>query len=294
MELDAIVVFTKVVETKSFSGAARLLKMPKTTVSSKIAGLEKRLGVTLIQRTTRHLNITESGLVFYNHCVNAIKSIEQGESEILSRQEKPKGLLKITFPVGISSSILARIISEYLNKYPDVTIELIVTNRLVDLIREGFDLAIRAGQLSDSTLRTKKFFDVHFSLWASHDFIKNNNKINHPLDLKTHSLIMHNSLNLRNFELIKGNESFILKDESRVVSDDFQIIKELILLNNGIGLLPNHVLNNKHELDNLIQVLPDWKFNSTGSFSFVFPAQKYASPKVKFFIELALDRINKT
>ncbi|MBX9839511.1 MAG: LysR family transcriptional regulator, partial [Silvanigrellaceae bacterium] len=89
MELDAIVVFTKVVETKSFSGAARLLKMPKTTVSFKIAALEKRLGVTLIQRTTRHLNITESGLVYYSHCVNAIKSIEQGESELLSRQDKP-------------------------------------------------------------------------------------------------------------------------------------------------------------------------------------------------------------
>ncbi|WP_397602098.1 LysR family transcriptional regulator [Silvanigrella sp.] len=251
MELDAIVVFTKVVETKSFSGAARLLKMPKTTVSFKIAALEKRLGVTLIQRTTRHLNITESGLVYYSHCVNAIKSIEQGESELLSRQDKPKGLLKITFPLGISSFILAQIISEYLKKYPDVTIELIVTNRIVDLIREGFDLAIRAGQLSDSTLRTKKFFDVHFSLWASHDFIEKNNKINHPSHLKSHSLIMHNSLNLKNFELIKGKERFLLNDESRVLSDDFQIIKELILLNNGIGLLPNHVLNNKNERDNL-------------------------------------------
>lgn len=160
MELDAIAVFVKVVEMKSFSGAARLLKMPKTTVSAKIASLEKRLGVTLIQRTTRSLNVTEAGKTYFNHCVSAIRAIELGESELLANQEKPNGLLKITVPVGLSSFILAKIINEYFNKCPDVNLEMIVTNRFVDLVGEGVDLAIRAGQLKDSTLIAKKFFEV--------------------------------------------------------------------------------------------------------------------------------------
>jgi DNA-binding transcriptional LysR family regulator len=157
MELDAIKVFVKVVESGSFSAAAKLLSMPKTTVSSKIATLEKRLGITLIQRTTRKIHITDPGMTYFKHCADAIKEIELAEAEILAEQKEPYGLLKMTAPADLGHTLLPIITSAYLRKYPKTQVELIVTNRVVDLVGEGVDIGIRAGSLKDSTLVTRSF-----------------------------------------------------------------------------------------------------------------------------------------
>src|SRR5215813_1727564 len=135
--MDAIAVFVKVAEAGSFSVAARRLGMPKTTVSAKVAGLERRLGIALIQRTTRKLRMTEAGEKYFRHCAIATREIELGEAELQSAKEKPYGLLKVTAPVDFGRSVLPRIIRAYARKYPDVSVELVITNRIVDLVEEG-------------------------------------------------------------------------------------------------------------------------------------------------------------
>jgi DNA-binding transcriptional LysR family regulator len=148
--LDAIPVFVKVVEAGSFSAAARLLNMPKTTVSAKIAALEKRLALKLIQRTTRKLHVTEAGMKYFRHCANAIRELELGEAALQSAQSEPTGLLRVTAAVDIGHVVLPRITRAYLARYPGTSVELLISNRIVDLIGEGIDLAIRAGTLKDS------------------------------------------------------------------------------------------------------------------------------------------------
>ena len=131
--VDAITVFVKVVEAGSFSAAARRLGMPKTTVSAKVAGLEERLGVRLIQRTTRKLRVTEAGEMYFHHCAVAIREVELGEAALQSAKAKPHGVLKVTAPVDLGHALLPRIVRAYAAKYPDVSLELIITNRIVDL-----------------------------------------------------------------------------------------------------------------------------------------------------------------
>src|SRR6185437_14426297 len=153
MDLDAIAVFVRVVEAGSFSAAARRTGMPKATVSAKVARLEKRLGLSLLQRTTRQVRVTEAGGEYFRHCAVAIREIEIAEAALQSASGKPSGVLKVTAPVDLGHTLLPRIVHAYAASYADVTVELLVTNRIVDLVAEGIDLAIRPAQvLKDSSL----------------------------------------------------------------------------------------------------------------------------------------------
>lgn len=291
MELDAIAVFVKVVESGSFTGAAKLLKMPKTTVSAKIAALERRLGVTLIQRTTRKLHITDAGQRYFKHCAMAIAEIEKGESEIHSSQEKPQGLLKITAPTDLGHTVLPRIVSQYLKTYPDVQVELVVTNRIVDVVGEGFDLAVRAGELKDSTLISKRFFDLQVGLWASPAYLKKHGSPSHPKELSQHLLVGHTLMRPSSLDLTDGKNILSVAVQPRISVDDFETLKSLLILKEGIGLLPEFLVTRELGTKELTPVLDRWKHKTAGLFSFVYPGQKYSSPKVRAFIDLALKEV---
>ena len=183
MELDGIAVFVKVVQAGSFSRAAKLLGMPNTTVSAKVAQLERRLGVTLIQRTTRKLHITQSGEAYFKKCVHALDEIQAAETEVSATQGEPKGVLRITSAVDVGHSLLPSLVQSYLKKYPQMTVDLIITNRVVDLVAEGVDLGLRAGALKDSSLIAKKLISTKMGLWASPAFLKKCGPIHHPRDV---------------------------------------------------------------------------------------------------------------
>ena len=148
MDLDAIAVFVKVVEAGNFASAARLLNMPKTTVSAKVAALEKRLGTILIQRTTRKLYVTQAGEQYYRHCATAVREIALGEAALMATHNTPSGVLKLTAPVDLGHTLLPKIVHAYLERYPGTRVELLLSNRMADLVGEGIDLAIRAGRLA--------------------------------------------------------------------------------------------------------------------------------------------------
>jgi len=155
MDLNEIAVFIKVVQSESFTKAAQCLGMPKSTVSQKVSMLEKRLGVTLIQRTTRKLNITPLGKSFYSKCVAGLEEIKSAEMEIASVHSEPQGLLRITAPIDLGGNVLPPLISSYMASHPKVRVEVILTDRRVDLLSENIDLAIRAGELQDSSMIVK-------------------------------------------------------------------------------------------------------------------------------------------
>lgn len=189
--MDAITVFVRVVEAGSFAAAAKRLGMPKTTVSAKVAGLERRLGVNLIQRTTRKLRMTDVGEKYYHHCAIATREVELGEAALQSAKEKPSGVLKVTAPVDLGHALLPRIARAYTAKYPDVSLELTLTNRVVDLVEEGVDLAIRwGGALKNSSLIARRFDETSSNLWASTKYLKGLGKPVHPRDLANASWLI--------------------------------------------------------------------------------------------------------
>jgi DNA-binding transcriptional LysR family regulator len=282
---DAIPVFVKVVEAGSFSAAARLLNMPKTTVSAKIAALEKRLELKLIQRTTRKLHVTEAGMKYFRHCANAIREMELGEAALQSTQGEPTGLLRVTAPVDVGHLVLPRITRAYLARYPGTSVELLVSNRIVDLIGEGIDLAIRAGTLKDSSLIAKRFFDMGATLWASPAYLGQLGNVSHPRSLAKASFVVFKGINT--LRLTNGNSEVEVPMVGRIVADDLEAIKALAVLGEGIAWLPEFLAADAVKAGSLVPVLPNWKSKPSGAISFVYAGRKYASPKVQAFIQVA-------
>ena len=189
IDLNEISVFVEVVKAGSFSQAAKKLKMPNSTVSHKVSSLEKRLGLTLLQRTTRKLNVTPAGQIYFKKCLNGFSEIELAEAEMASAQGEAQGLLRVTAPVELGGGILPEIISDFTAQFPKVTIELILTERRVDLLSESVDLAIRAGELKDSSLIAKKIGLAYFALFASPRYLKQKGTPTHPRELNQHKCL---------------------------------------------------------------------------------------------------------
>ena len=291
--MDAISVFVRVVEAGSFSVAARHLGMPKTTVSAKVAGLEKRLGVRLIQRTTRKLRMTEAGETYFRHCAVAIREVELGEAALQSAKGKPSGVLKVTTPVDLGHAVLPRIAWAYAAKYPDVSLELIITSRIVDLVDEGVDLAIRwARGMKDSSLIARRFFQSPSNLWASPKYVRGFGKPTHPRDL-ANAAFVNPSQQKGSVVLTSGKSDFELRRNGRICADDLEAIKALIELGEGIAWLPDFFTADAAKAGKLVRVLPQWwpKQQQLGTCYFVYAGRQYALPKVETFIQTALELV---
>ncbi len=289
---DSIAVFVKVVEAGSFSTAARRLGMPKTTVSAKVAGLEKRLGVRLIQRTTRKLRMTEAGEKYFHHCAIATREVELGEAALQSAKDEPNGVLKITAPVDFGRAVLPRIVRAYTAKYPAVSVELVVTNRVTDLVEEGVDLAIRwAGALKESSLIARRFIETRSNLWASPKYMQELGYPTHPRDLEKASFLAHPVL--REVILTDGKSDFELQLNGRVTADDLEVITALIVQGAGIAWLPDFLVRDAVEAGDLVPVMEQWhpKKQQLWTYHFVYAGRRYASPKVERFIQTALEII---
>src|SRR3954451_8388157 len=156
MDLNDIVVFTKVAETKSFTGAAEQLGLPKSTVSRKLAQLEERLRVRLVQRTTRKLALTDIGEAYYARCARIVADVSAAEQLVTDMQATPRGRVRMTAPIDLSTRYVGTIVAEFLAAHPDINVEVEASDRIIDLIEDGFDLAIRFGQLPESTLIAKR------------------------------------------------------------------------------------------------------------------------------------------
>jgi DNA-binding transcriptional LysR family regulator len=292
--MDAIAVFVKVVEAGSFSVAARRLGMPKTTVSAKVAGLERRLGVRLIQRTTRKLRMTEAGETYFHHCAIATREVELGEAALQSAKRKPHGVLKITAPVDLGRAVLPRIVQAYAAKYPDVSVELTITNRVVDLVEAGIDLAIRwDGALKDSSLIARRFMETRSNLWASPKYMEVLGKPTHPRDLVNAAFLAHPVL--KTVILTNGKSEFELELNGRVYSDDLEVIMGLIVLGVGIAWLPDFLVADALAAGKLLPVLSQWqpKKKQLWAYHFVYAGRQYALPKVEGFIQTALELVQR-
>lgn len=288
MNLDDIAVFVRVVESGSFSAAARRLGMPKATVSARVARLEKRLGLTLIQRTTRKLRITDAGEQYFRHCAEAIREVELAEAELQSTSGKPSGVLKVTAPVDVGHTLLPRIVNAYAAKYSDISVELLITNRVVDLVGEGIDLAIRPSQvLKDSTLIAQRFFELGSNLWASPRYLEQVGALTHPRDLQAATIL--GFLPLSSIVLTNGKADVQVPMTGRIRADDFETVKALVLLGEGIAWLPNFLAEEAARAGTLVAALPQWRPKEKGAFYFVYVGRKYGLPKVQAFIETALE-----
>lgn len=286
-------VFVKVVEAGSFVAAAERLKMPKSTVSAKVSALERRLGITLIRRTTRRLFVTDTGQDYYQRCLKALHQIAVAEDVIGQRQAVPQGALRITAPVELGGTLLPAVLSEFKKLYPAVQIEVILADRTVDLVSEGIDVALRAGELKDSSLISKKLGSVYFAPFASPKYLKAAGHPKNPKELKDHHCLQFTALGTQGWPLIgpKGNQTVTLAKPMLI--NDLNLIKTLAIDGMGIALLPNFFCHADVEEKRLVRILSDWRTN-VRPVQFVYPHQEFVPPKLKAFLNLGSEMIRRS
>lgn len=284
--LDDIAVFVKVIQEGSFTRAAKALAMPNATVSAKVAALERRLGVTLIRRTTRKLHVTETGEAYFRKCVEALGEILAAEREVATTQAEPSGALRITSLTDVGLTLLPVMVKEFLRRYPKMEVDLLITNRVVDLVAEGVDLGIRAGELEDSSMIGRRFVSMNMTLWAQPAYLKKHGTPSHPRDLENHAFIRFSPIEDRRIALVKDGAKFRLPTKGRISVDDLVSLKMFVLNGDGLGLLPSFLCEEDAASGKLAPVLRGWELEG-GSLMLVYPAQRFVAPKITAFLEIA-------
>ncbi|MGZ3771900.1 MAG: LysR family transcriptional regulator [Bdellovibrio sp.] len=286
MDLNEIAIFTKVVEVGSFAGAAELLDMPKSTVSSKVSALEKRLGVTLIRRTTRKLFVTDAGLAYHKQCLQALHQIALANEQVTQTQAIPQGVLRITAPVELGGTLLPLIIEQFQKLYPAVSLDVILSDRAVDLVAEGVDVAIRAGELKDSSLIAKKIGSVYFAPFASPKYIKAHGIPKSPKELQEHSCIQFSALDGEGWKLQSTKGSQMVNLNKKMTMNDLNLIKQLAIAGMGIALMPTFFCYYETKTKKLVRILDDWR-SEIRPVHFVYPQQEFISKKLSAFLQVA-------
>lgn len=286
MDLNEAAVFVKVVEAGSFSAAARLLGLPTSTVSTRVARLEKRLGVTLLQRTTRRLHLTDAGELYHRHASTGLAHMLDAEAAVTESIGEPKGLLRVTAPADLGDSLLAEIIRQMRHRYPEVSVELVLMNRYVDLIAEGVDVAIRTGKLQDSTLIAKHVGVARWVPFASPDYLKSAPKLASPQALAGHSCLQFTPLGKESWTLSNKRTSVTVPMSGSVMVNDIGVIRSMVLAGGGVTLLPLYLCRQESDESRLVRVLPEWHAKAD-PIHIVYPRQRFMPPKLRAFIDLA-------
>jgi DNA-binding transcriptional LysR family regulator len=283
MDLNEILVFARVVQTGSFTLAARQLGMPKSTVSRKVSELESRLDSRLLQRTTRKLSLTDVGRTYFDYCARIVSELEQAERAVSSLHDKPRGLLRITAPVNMS--FLGPIIGDYLKRYAEVQIELFCTQRSVDLVEERYDLAIRAGQLADSTLIGKSLGSSRWLFVATPAYLKKRGRPKSPEQLTRHDLLLFGAAGQdTQLALARNGQSTEISVTPRLLASDLDVLLAVVAASQGLGLLPAFMSLPGIRTGVLECVLRDWDVPVT-PVHVVYPSTRHLSPKVKSFVD---------
>jgi DNA-binding transcriptional LysR family regulator len=285
MDLNDIVVCTKVVETKSFTGAAEQLGLPKSTVSRKLAQLEERLGVRLVQRTTRKLALTDIGEAYYERASRIVADIAAAEQIVTDMQATPRGRLKITASIDLSTKYLGSIIADFVAANPEVNVELDATDRITDVIEEGFDVAVRFGPLPESTLIARRLATVHSVLVAAPSYVARRGTPKTVDELEDHDKVLFTpSARTQSWTLSHGDQTYELTRPARFASNNLAAVCDVILAGGGIGLITEFMTACDIRLGKLVPVLPEWSAR-TADIHAVYAARHNLPPRLSLFLD---------
>jgi len=284
-ELKRVGVFTRVVEAKSFSEAARQLGVAKSAVSKQVSLLEKEVGVRLLNRSTRRISLTEAGDIFYRHCQDIVTRTHVALDELRQYQNQPTGTLKVSSPISFGTSHLVPVIKELRALYPHLKIELLLEDRIINMVEEGVDLAIRVGWMQESNLVAKKLCEVPMVVFASPDYLAKMGVPKKPCDLLDHHFISMSLFKapLRwNFE--KNGNSETVQVHSSVKSNSPDAVVSLAVAGQGISALANNMVFKHIESGALMPVLSSFNLKPVGIYA-VYPHREHMPPKVRAFMD---------
>mgnify|MGYP003407736628 FL=1 len=295
-DLDDFYCFALVVEHGGFSAAERATDIPKSKLSRRVYNLEEHLGVRLIQRSSRHFAVTEIGMNIYRHAQVMMNAAQAAHDLVDHLSTQPRGVIKVSLPVSIAQNEIAKILPQFLKSYPEIKVQLIVSNRRVDVINEGIDIAlrVRSNLDEDPSLIIRKFENIEQHLFASQAYLNEFGELKQPEDLSQHQILSMADEHLDQHIVVhdeKNNQKKI-KVNPMVMGSDLMMLAQLTRQNCGIALLPDTIVQDYVQSGELVRVLPNWKAPH-GIFHAVYPSRRGLLPAVRVFIDYLVEQLSK-
>ena len=289
--LNGFVLFATVVEAGSFTAAARDLGLTKSAASKALGRLEARLGARLIDRTTRRLSLTEAGETFYDHCRRILAEADAAEEAVGRLQGSPRGRLRINGPMSFGTAHLAPVLPEFMARHPDLTLDVVFNDRRVDLVEEGFDVAVRIGRLTDSSLIARKLCEERHTLCAAPAYWDQHGRPAHPSDLARHKCLSYAYLSTGEqwrFDGPGGPVSVHIR--GRVRSNNGEVLIAAAIAGEGVALMPSfatwrHISEGRLEIG-----LPGFEPPPMGVYA-VWPPANQPPAKVRAFVDFLAERL---
>lgn len=289
--LNCMSVFAKVVELGSFAAAAERLGVARSAVSKQVVALEARLGVRLINRTTRTLHLTEAGAAYLERCNAILADVASLESSLGALVETPRGLLRVNAPVSFAISHLGPVLAGYRRQYPEVTVELAVNDRQVDIVEEGYDLALRIARKLESALVGRRLATARMVLCASPDYLARRGAPARLEDLASHDCIGYTYWGTGDEWQMDGPDGHpaTVRVKPALRANNGDVIRAAALEGEGVIFQPSFLVGDDLRQGRLVEVLADYRPMDIGIYA-VYPHRKYLSAKVRTFVDYLAER----
>lgn len=291
MLLNEMGIFYHVVEQQSFSRAAERLGVSKSFISKRMTKLEQDLKIRLIARSTRKLRLTEAGEQFYRYCTNVVQEGEKAYSMVSELQGKPAGQLKISIPPALALNLVFPVFSKFLTQYPDVILDIELETRLVDLVKEGYDLALRSAILESSNLIAQKIYTIKNVICATTNYLQNHGILKKPADLVHHNCALYSDSKSRGqIKLQKQKQTETIHVKGNFMSNHLDLIKQLVLSDACLGILPEFMVTNELSNKKLIPCLGDYTLPSNNLYA-IYPEREFMLPRLSAFLKMIKEKI---
>jgi DNA-binding transcriptional LysR family regulator len=290
-QLDTMAAFARIVEAGSFSAAARELGRSKSSVSKRIARLEDRLGVRLLNRTTRRLSLTEAGRSFYEGCRRMLSEAEAAERAVAHLSGAPRGTLRVNVAMSFGVLHVAPALAGFMRRYPELSVELVLDDREVDLVEEGFDLGVRIRALPDSSLIARRLAPSRRFVCAAPSYLEAHGAPEAPEDLPRHACLLYSYQAQRSVWRLGGPAGERRVGVSgRLTANNGGALRNAALAGLGLAFLPSFIVGEDLRRGRLRRVLPDWRDADDIAVHAVYPAGRNLSPKVRVFVDHLAER----
>lgn len=264
MDLNSIALFVSVVEAGSLSEASRREGVPVSTISRKLRELESSLNTQLIQRTTRKQRLTESGAAYFEHARRGLQTLIDAQATMMDGRERVSGLLRVSAPPSLSDFVVVPLIQSFRVVYPEVQVRVLITERDVDLVEDGVDVALWAGRLKDSAHKARTLLEYRHVMLAAPGYLDTHGAPHHPSDLANHPTIAFARWDRPVvWRLFSQHEEVALQMEPALAMNDYVGIHQAVLEGHGIAEIPSIIASQSIREGKLVPVLPDWQFRTT-------------------------------
>jgi DNA-binding transcriptional LysR family regulator len=289
-DLNAVRMFVAVADAGSFRGAARILGIPKSNVSRKVAELEEQLGTRLLHRNTRRLAMTDAGRAYHGHASLAIGTLQEAERAAAAAQAEPQGLLRITASVNVGLLVLQPILLEFMTRYPRVELVVDLSERVVDIVAEQFDVALRAGPLTDSSLIAVRLGGAPMRIFGSPGYFKKHGHPRKPSDLSRHTCLRMTTRAPKVWQFVVKRKAIDVKVSGRFQCNNLSMLLNAAIAGIGLARLPDVLAGEAVKAGLLVPTLqtfaaPDALLHA------VFPSNRFVPPKVRAFVDLLKERM---